>query len=543
MPLKKPAPMQGRRLFVVLFTSMLMVHAAGAQEHGWNERDKMRQEEYLTRQRDWRNGAVVYQIMVDRFAPSRRLEAKRSLYGAPRRLHEWKETPAKGPYLEKDEIWSHEVDYWGGDLDSLKNRLDYVQGLGADVVYLNPICESLSNHKYDASDYQKVDPVYGDRQELARLASDVHERGMKIMLDGVFNHMGRRSPMFRDAQTNENSRWKDFFVFRDPQRKSYVGWMDVANLPELNLENPTVKDFIYRRPDSVIQSYLRQEQIDGWRLDVAFDLGFSILGELTQCAHEARPGCAVIGEVWNYPEEWHPALDAVMNMHSRAILLHMLKGQLSPAMASAMWDTMLAEAGYEHLLKAWLVLENHDTPRLVSELPQPWQQKMARVLQFTLPGTVCLYYGGELGMSGGEDPENRAPMRWDLATPDNPTLSFYRRLLKLRHGEPALRWGDFRRLHSEKLFAFLRRSLSAKETVVVIANPSDKPVTEFLQLRESKLQDVTPLRNILATDPSKESFVVFAGGIDVTIPAHEVFVLKPDVSPYPKGYDRYDRLP
>jgi glycosidase len=226
-------------------------------------------------------------------------------------------------------------------------------------------------------------------------------------------------------------------------------------------------------------------------------------------------------------------------MHSRAILLQMLKGRLGGSMAARMWETMVSDCGYDHLLKAWLVMENHDTTRVVTELPQPWQQKMARVLQFTLPGTVCLYYGQELGMSGGEDPANRAPMRWDLASADNPTLAFHRTLLKLRRQEPALRWGDFRRLHSEKLFAFLRRSLSAKETVVVVANPTGQPVTEYLQLRESKLQDVTTLRNVLGP----EAFVVYAGGVEITIPAHEVFLFKPDVSPYPKGYERYDRMP
>ena len=526
-----------RSLSVLLLTT-LVVTGVGAQEVS-PPMESQRRQDYLARQKDWRNGAVVYQIMVDRFAPSRNLESKRHLYSSPKRLREWTEAPQKGPYLEHDEIWAHEVDYWGGDLDSLTSRLDYIQGLGVDVVYLNPIFESLSNHKYDASDYHKVDPVYGTRKDVGALASELHRRGMRLILDGVFNHMGRRSPMFQDAKSNPKSPWRNFFVWRGGGTKDYVGWLDVANLPELNLENPAVQDFIYRRPDSVVQSYLRQEHIDGWRLDVAFDIGFSLLTDLTRCAHEARPGSVVIGEIWNYPEEWHPAVDGVMNMHSRVIVLQMLKGRIAPAVASAMWETMLAEAGYDHLLKAWLVLDNHDTTRLAHELPQPWQQKMARVLQFTLPGTVCLYYGSELGMSGGDDPENRAPMRWDLAVSENQTLAFHRRLLSLRHQEPALRWGDFRRLHSQGLFAFLRRTMSAKETVIVVANPSGQPVQEILQLRDSKMQDVTTLRNQLGP----ETFMVYGGCIDVTIPAHEIFVLKPDVSPYPKGYDRYDRLP
>ena len=493
--------------------------------------------DYQDRKSDWRNGAVVYQVMVDRFAPSLDLEAKRALYAAPRRLKEWSEVPTKGVYLEKEEIWSHELESWGGDLASLTGSLGYLQELGVDAVYLNPIFDSLSNHKYDTNDYHKVDPALGSRADLARLATHLHERGMRVILDGVFNHMGRRSPMFREAQQNPDSAWREFFVFRSLDPEDYRCWMDVANLPELNLESDTVKDYIYRKPDSVVQSYLRQEQIDGWRLDVAFDVGLEILTELTQCAHEARPGCVIIGEIYNYPEEWYPAVDGAMNMHSRAILFHMLRGRIAPPVASAMWETMLEDASYEHLLKAWLVLDNHDTPRLADELPHPWQQRLARVLQFTLPGTVCLYYGSELGMTGAQDPENRAPMRWDQVN-DNPTLTLHRRLLQLRRGEPALRWGDFRRLHSNRLFAFLRRFQSVRETVIVVVNPTSEPVSEALQLRESKLQDVTVLRNQLGP----ETFTIYAGLVEIEVPPHDVLVLKPDVSPYPRGYNRYGRM-
>jgi cyclomaltodextrinase / maltogenic alpha-amylase / neopullulanase len=502
------------------------------------ERDRKRVEEFRARSSDWRNGGVVYQIFVDRFAPSQRLEAKRSLYAAPRKLRPWSESPKPGPYLDKDQVWSHEVDYWGGDLASLRSKLDYLQELGVDIIYLNPIFESLTNHKYDASDYHKVDPVYGSRQELGQLADELHRRKMRLILDGVFNHMGRKSPYFQEARKNPQSPWREFFRWRSPT--DAIGWLDVENLPELNMENPKVQDYIYRTPTSVVQSYLREEKIDGWRLDVAFDLGFRYLSEITEAAHQARPGSAVIGEIWSYPEDWHPAVDAVMNMHGRAILLKLLDGTIPGPLASSMWETAVEEAGYEHILKAWIVLDNHDTPRLNHVLPQPWQLKLARVLQFTLPGTVCLYYGSEVGMEGGDDPANRAPMRWDRVTPENAVLQLHRQLLKLRREQPALRYGDFRRLHSQKAFAFLRKTLSAKETLIVVANPTDQPIKEYLQLRDSKLQDVTPLRDLLG---SKQTSTVLAGAMEVTLQPHEVVVFQPNTAPYPKGYDRYDRLP
>lgn len=503
-------------------------------------RDIPRAEEMQARAADWRNGAVVYQILVDRFAPSRTLQAKRSLYASPRKLRSWEQTPEKGSYLEKDQVWSHEVDFWGGDLQAVRDRLDYLQELGVDVVYLNPIFLSLTNHKYDAWDYHQVDPAYGDRAQLRALADDLHARGMRLVLDGVFNHMGRKSPHFQEALVNPSSPWRDFFVWRKDRPDQPVGWLEVENLPELNLENPKVQDYIYASPDSVVQSYIRQEGIDGWRLDVAFDLGFKYLSEVTRAAHSAKPDSLIVGEIWNYPEDWYPSVDGVMNMHGRALILHTIDGTLPGPLASSMWESMVEDAGYDHLLKAWIVLDNHDTMRLANILPEDWQREMARVLQFTLPGSVCLYYGSELDMVGGDDPEMRAPMRWDLVNDKNRMLALHRKLLQIRKAQPALRIGDFRRLHSQKLFAFLRRTVSAPGTLVVLANPTDTPVREYLQLRDSKLQDVTPMRDLLGSSVSP---VVLSGCIDVEVPAHQTVILAPDVADYPKGYNRYDRLP
>jgi len=503
-----------------------------------NQYDMARDQELRERAADWRNGAVVYQIIVDRFVPSVALKAKKKIYASPRILRDWRETPRKGHYVNDAGVWSHELEFWGGDFDSLKTRLDYLQNLGVDVVYLNPIFESLTNHKYDAWDYHKIDPCFGTRKDLAGLADELHRRNMKLVLDGVFNHMGSKSPMFLDAKRNPKSKWRDFFKFTDRNRRGYIGWVDVENLPELNIENPKVRDYLFARPDSVVQSYLRQEGIDGWRLDVAFDLGFQTLTELTACAHTAKPGSLVVGEIWNYPEEWRPAVDSVMNMHGRAILLKMLDEKVKPAMAAAMWETMIVDAGMDHILKTWLVLDNHDTSRLATIFPEFWKQRMARILQFTLPGSPCLYYGSEIGMTGGEDPEQRAPMRWDLVTDENAHLDLHRKLIAMRKAEPALRYGDFRKLNSEKLFAFLRRTSSASETVIILANPSNKAVREIIQIRDGKIQGATIMKDRF----SDFTVTVSAGMVEVTVPPHEIMLLKPDTADYPEGYNRYDMI-
>ncbi len=169
--------------------------------------------DYAERARDWRVGAVVYQVFVDRFAPSQSLAGKEAAYAAPKRLRAWGELPSPGRPPGAAGVWSHELDFWGGDLRSVGGKLEYVRGLGADVLYLTPIFASLTNHKYDAQDYRQIAPEFGTVQDLKDLASGLHRRGMKLILDGVFNHMGRTSPMFERARRDPASREWDWFFF------------------------------------------------------------------------------------------------------------------------------------------------------------------------------------------------------------------------------------------------------------------------------------------------------------------------------------------
>lgn len=536
---------------VIVFGVVLVVTAAGCAAPAAPEasidwaspRDRALAAVIDGRAADWRNGPVIYQVIVDRFAPSADLNAKRHLYAPPRTLHPWSETPKGGTKLEDLGLWSHEIAFWGGDLPSLQGKLDYIDDLGVDVLYLNPIHAAFTNHKYDAQDFEQVSPEYGTRADVAALARACHERGMKLMLDGVFNHMGRTAPRFVDAMKNPDSKWRDWFVISPAYRRGYRGWYNVENLPEVNLEIPAVREHLWGGRDSVVQKYLR-EGVDGWRLDVAYDIGLRYLQDLTDAAHKARPGSWVVGEIWNYPEPWFPAVDGVMNFHLRQIVVDLVDGKITGRHAGVMIDRMIADAGLEPILKSWFQLDNHDTRRIATHVPDPGLRRIAMVLQFTLPGSPVVYYGTELGMEGGDDPANRAPMRWDLVSDDNATLALTRQLIELRRGDRALRYGEFRLLDTERLLAFARLTDRAAETAIVVANPTDQPVTEIFSTRDGKLMSGNRLRDALAGPEEGDSATatVFAGRVEVRMPPKSVRVYRPVIRDGSTEYNAYKRV-
>ncbi len=498
---------------------------------------------FEAREKDWRNGSVVYQVLVDRFAPSEHLDAKRHLYPLPKKLRAWSEVPKGGTYNESHKVWSHEIDFWGGDLQSLSRRLDHVQTLGADVLYLNPIHLAYTNHKYDALDYMAISPEYGTRDDVKALAKNLHSRNMKLVFDGVFNHMGRNSPKFKSAQTDPKSQYRDWFVFGPQFAGGARAWALAENLPELNLENQAVRDHIYAKPDSVVRSYLR-DGVDGWRLDVAFDIGFNYLNELTRAAHAEKPGSLVLGEIANYPKDWFGPVDGLLNFNLREIMLRTVNRRLEAPQAGRMIAKMVDDSGIEPMIKSWIYLDNHDTERLATSMTDVKSRKLAQVLMFTLPGSPNLYYGSELGMTGGDDPEMRAPMRWDWVTPDNPELIWTKELVSARKQNRALRVGNFRSLDSTKLLAFERYTDRVADSVIVLVNPSMVDVKDTLMITNSKIMDSTKFTPLMAKLSATEATalpMVRAGMLEVSVPAQSYLVLKPITQP-PGGYSNYKRV-
>ena len=491
-----------------------------------------------TREKDWRNGAIVYQVLVDRFAPSANLALKSALYPAPKKLHAWDVLPKSGTYLEDVKVWSHEIDFWGGDLNSLSGKLDYIKSLGVNVLYLNPIHLGYTNHKYDGLDFMKVSPEFGTRDDVKALAHQTHTKGMKIMLDGSFNHMGRNSEIYKQAQASTTSRYRNWFYFGSQFPGGSRSWAKAQNLPELNLENEEVRDYVFAKPDSVVQSYLA-DGIDGWRLDVAYDLGFDFLGQLTKAAHRFKPGSAVIGEIANYPKEWFPSVDGVMNFTYREIIMKTASGQLGAPAAAQMLNRTIEEAGIESALKSWVLLDNHDNPRINTALPSESERKLAQLLQFTLPGSPNLYYGSELGMVGGEEPESRGPMRWDLVSADNASLRWIKQLIALQKNHRALRIGNFRLVTANNLLAFERYTDRVEDTVIVVANPGKADITETVMIANSKLMNGALLLDAFGGATKKPE--IRGALTTLTVPAGSFLVLKPDVGT-DEGYTAFKRV-
>lgn len=497
---------------------------------------------YGKRESDWRNGAIVYQVIVDRFAPSFKLEAKKDLYQAPRKLRAWSDQPQAGEYNPELNVYSQELDFWGGDLQSLISKIDYIQGLGVEVLYLSPIQLGFTNHKYDCLDFKQISPELGTKEDLRALADNLHSRDMKLVLDGVFNHIGRNSAQFQEASHNLDSPWRDWFYFDETINGGARTWRGQFNLPELNLENPAVQEYLWQEQDSVVRTYL-QDGVDGWRLDTAYDLGHYFLSELTQATHQEKPNSLVVGEIINYPAGWMPAMDGVVNYHFRSLIILLVEEQIRVETVASMLSHTIMDIGIDSLLKSWTFLDNHDLERLATRIKNPIKRKLAQVLQFTLPGSPNLYYGSEIGMMGGWDPEQRAPMDWSQVNADNPELIWVKELINLRKKHRALRVGDFRIASAHRLLAFERYTNQVVDTVLVIINPSNETITEHIQWRNGSITEVAILKDLLQpiAGETLEPLGGYAGLLEITMPPNSVRVLAPDIDSK-EGYSLYKRV-
>ena len=385
---------------------------------------------------DWIYGRVFYQIFPDRFAD-----------GEP--ASNPKEAPAWGSSPENRT-------FFGGDLVGVTQRLDHLSGLGVNGIYLNPIFAARSYHAYDTNDYQKVDSRFGGDAGFRGLMAAAKKRDMKVMLDGVFNHSGVDFFAFRDLrEQGEKSMYKDwFFPKKFPievaeGQQTYVGWAGVIHMPKLNQDHPPAREYF----QDIGRYWIREFGIDAWRLDVANEVSQDFWRAWRKAIREVDPQCYILGENWGDSSAWLQGdqHDATMNYPWRqAALAFFGEGSLTAAAFAKRLEQIANDNPAPTLHAMYNLLGSHDTPRLRTVLKGDRErERMIVAFQFAYPGIPSVYYGDELGMEGGHDPDCRRCMDWSGATWDRELLGFYQTLIRLRTQTPVLARGDVRTLVSD----------------------------------------------------------------------------------------------
>lgn len=487
-------------------------NGAGAVANGFEQQGDWQLTVYdqAFRTPDWLKGGVIYQIFPDRFynsgAPKKNVPTDRIL----------RTDTENQPYWRPDsEGKVRNNDYFGGDLRGIAEKLPYLASLGVTCIYLNPIFEAHSNHRYNTADYLKIDPLLGTEKDFQALCKAAEQHGIRILLDGVFSHTGDDSLYFNRGQryptlgayNSKASPYYPWYSFSE-YPNGYKSWWGFETLPEVNEESPEYLEFITGK-HGVVKKWLRLGAA-GWRLDVADELPDVFIDALSRSAKEEKADALVLGEVWE---------DATTKCAYGARRRYLLGGQLDSVMNYPFAEAILgfARSGIaESFQNAVLgIVENypkpaldvmmnhigtHDTERAITRLAgesaqfrdREWQSqqalsgddykkgvtllKLAAVLQFTLPGVPSVYYGDEAGLQGYKDPFNRGCYPWGRE--NKALIAFYQRLGALRKDLPCLKDGNIHFLSATLgCVAYERESECGEGAVLVIANRNEQEIT------------------------------------------------------------------
>ena len=425
---------------------------------------------------DWVKHAVFYQIFPDRFAKSK--QPRKRLLQVPR-WEDWEGMPTLQGYK-------------GGDLWGIIEQLDYIQGLGINAIYFTPIFQSASNHRYHTHDYYQVDPMLGGNPAFKELLDAAHERNIKVVLDGVFNHSSRGFFFFHDVLENgPHSPWVDWFKIQDWPLSAYNGdfpanyhgWAGNRALPEFNHDNPEVREYIME-----IAEYWIKFGIDGWRLDVPFEIrspGF--WQEFRERVKAINAEAYIVGEVWGDSREWLDGtqFDGVMNYlfagptiafaAGDRVVLDQVQGRdykpyppLFAAEYAQKIQQLLQLYPWEIQLTQLNLLASHDTARLMTIASGDRASiELSTLLLLTFPGAPSIYYGDEVGLLGAIDPDSRRGFPLE-ANWDREILETHRQLVALRHSYPCLRTGEYRVLYAQAGLYIFARILGTEEVVVAV---------------------------------------------------------------------------
>ena len=437
---------------------------------------------------EWVKDAIFYQIFPDRFAKSETVPK-------PSNLDPWDSLPTA-------------YGFKGGDLIGVVEHLDWLEDLGINAIYFNPIFQSVANHRYHPHDYYRVDPILGGNEALRLLLDEAHRRGIRVILDGVFNHVGRGFFQFNHILENgPASPYVDWFHIKGFPLNAYSGqpnykcWADLPALPEFNTDNPAVRRFIFD-----VARYWIEQGMDGWRLDVPSCIDDDAFWrEFRRVVKAANPEAYLVGEVWGDATRWlrGDQFDAVMNyLFTKACIGFFVGDKLDEELVAGMGyapiptldaqgfarhiEELLALYPWEVTLAQLNLLDSHDTARFLTLAGGDVSAlKLAVLFQMTYPGAPCIYYGDEIGLEGGRDPDCRRTMPWDESRWNTDLLTWYKKLIAIRRGHPVLRRGEYVSLYAHKgVYAFLRR-LGDEVMVIVLnngeeAHPLDIPLKDYL---------------------------------------------------------------
>ncbi|WP_096155178.1 alpha-glycosidase [Bacillus sp. FJAT-45066] len=377
------------------------------------------------------------------------------------------------------------TNFFGGDFEGVIEYIDHLVDLGVSGIYLTPIFKAHSNHKYDTIDYMEIDPQFGDKETFKRLVEVCHENGIKVMLDAVFNHSGYYFPQFQDVLKNgEKSKYKDWFhlwefpVVTEP-KPNFDAFAFVGSMPKLNTENKEVKDYLLE----VGRYWVREFNIDGWRLDVANEVDHQFWREFRQAVSEVKEDVYILGEIWHDSMPWLQGdqFDAVMNYpFTNATLDYIAKGVTKAEDFVNSITNVLHSYPNNVNEVAFNLLGSHDTPRILTICEDDKNKlKLLFLFQLSFIGTPCIYYGDEFSMTGDQDPGCRKCMVWDEKDQDKDMFAFVKKLIHLRktykafgnHGEIRFVEGNNETNH------VIYEKISEHEKITFLINNSEKELT------------------------------------------------------------------
>lgn len=425
---------------------------------------------------EWAKGAIAYQVFPERFE-----NGDAAL--TPSNAEPWGSRPTRENFM-------------GGDLRGVMDRLDHLASLHVGVLYLNPIFKSPSNHKYDTEDYFSIDPAFGTLEDLKELTKQCHACGIRVLLDGVFNHCGFRFAPFQDVlEKGANSQYRDWFFVSsypaqtDPLNYECVGyykWM-----PKMRMKNPEVRRFFLE----VGTYWMREADIDGWRLDVADEVDFTFLQEFRRAILAVKPDALLLGETWKDAGDMlrGDQMDSVMSYLFRNNMISFFVKNESAQRFDAQMQRLQRIYPQPAQQVLYNLIGSHDTERFITLCGEEQRKLMlAAAFQMAYTGMPAIYYGDEIGMTGENDPDCRKAMNWNQINAE--LLAFYRQITALRAGEPALQRGSFSTVHVDEQSYGFARQLGA-ETVYAIFNRSDAVVRLQIPALESETAGAQSLLN------------------------------------------------